>query len=299
MTDWTIQTLRELDLRYAEAGVHPHQRPFRAASEILGDVFSIRAGGNPDAKRIMDAYAEMMPEVRDNWPGMGIGIVAVVDQVRRVTVPVVFGSMGVQVWKGLGFASDQEWWTWCREDRDIASGTSFAFADLHDLTYGLDDMRGSASGGLDLWRMATSNVSDFANTLPGTFSVDSVIQPICLAVELSLKAALVQNGADPESFRKRGAEGHDLKRLADRLATELPHRDDSEIGRIVAALPPYVDSRYSPAGLKRLQVVRLALGVQFIAASSVRRFSSRDLAEQMEQAVGPRRADSYLVERMV
>lgn len=287
MADWTIETLRALDLRYAEAGIHPHQRPFRAATEILGDAFSMGVGGNPEVKRIMDAYADMVPEVDDNWPGMGVGIAAVVDQVRRVTVPVVFGSMMVDVAKGLGFASHGEWASWCRDDRDLASRTSFAFADLHDLTYGLDDLRGGTGPELQLWRMATSNVSDFANTLPGTFSVDSVIQPICLAVELSLKAALVRNGADPDSFRKRGAEGHDLKRLAARLAAELPHRDDAEIARIVAAMPAYVDSRYAPAGLTRLQVVRLALGAQFIAASTVRRFSSRDLAGEMERGGWP------------
>ena len=287
MAEWTLETLRELDLRYAEAGIHPHQRPFRAATEILGNSFSLGVGGSPEVKRIIDAYAEMVPEVNANWPGMGVGIAAVVDQVKRVTVPVIFGSMAVEVWKGLGFTSDQDWWSWCREDRDLAAATCFSFADLHDLTYGLDDMRGGAVNGRELWRMATSNVSDFANTLPGTFSVDSVIQPICLAVELSLKAALVQNGADPNSFGKRGAEGHDLRRLAVRLATELPHRDDAEVNRVAAAMPPYVDSRYAPAGLIRLQVVRLALGAQFVAASSVRRFSSRDLAAQMEQGGWP------------
>jgi hypothetical protein len=52
-------------------------------------------------------------------------------------------------------------------------------------------------------------------------------------------------------------------------------------------MPHYVESRYTPAGLTRLQVIRLALGAQFIAASSVRRFSSRDLAAQMEQGGWP------------
>jgi hypothetical protein len=41
-------------------------------------------------------------------------------------------------------------------------------------------------------------------------------------------------------------------------------------------------SRYKPAGLSRLQVVRLALGVQFIAASTLRRISGVDFAAEME-----------------
>jgi hypothetical protein len=71
------------------------------------------------------------------------------------------------------------------------------------------------------------------------------------------------------------------------MATELPHRDDPLVALVVSQLPPYVASRYRPAGLPRLEVVELALGAQFVAASSVRRLSSRDLAGQMEGAGGP------------
>lgn len=186
MADWTIARLRELDLRYASEGVHPHQRPFRAAMDILGGGLSMGVFADPETGRIMDEYRRMLPEVDANWPGMGTGLAAVVDQVRRVTAPVGFGSDRLEAWSALGFASDREWWAWCREDRDIAASTSYAFADLFDFTYGVDDV---VVGGSDepLWRMAASNLSDCANTLPGTFSVDSVVQPVCLTVELSSK----------------------------------------------------------------------------------------------------------------
>lgn len=286
MGSWTKQTLRALDLKYAEQGLHLHQRPFRAAVEILGSAFVMGVGGNPEVQKIMDAYAEMIPEVDANWPGMGVGLTAVVDQVRRFVVPVVFGSPGpISVWSALGFSSQEEWWHWCREDRDLAAGTHFAFADVHDLTYGLDDMRGGNGPELTLWKMATSNLADAANGLPTTFSVDSVLQPICMTAELSLKAALVKNGADPNSFK--GRDGHDLEKLMARLANETPHRDDAIATDIVAHLPPYVASRYAPADLNRLQVVRLALGVQFLAASTGRWFGSRDLAAQMETGGWP------------
>lgn len=286
MRSWTKDTLRALDLKYAEQGLHLHQRPFHAAMEILGSAFVMGFGGNPEVQKIMDAYAGMIPEVHANWPGMGVGLTAVADQVRRFVVPVVFGSPGpISVWSALGFSSEQEWWHWCREDRALAAGTHFAFADVHDLTYGLDDMRGSNGPELTLWQMATSNLADAANGLPATFSVDSMLQPICMTAELSLKAALVKNGADLNSFK--GRDGHDLEKLMARLTNETPHRDDATATNIVAHLPPYVASRYAPAGLNRLQVVRLALGVQFLAASTVRRFGNRDLAAQMEAGEWP------------
>lgn len=265
-----------------------HQRPFRAATEILGSAFSMGVGGNPEVQEIMDTYRAMIPEVDDSWPGMGIGLAAVVDQVRKITMPVGFGQGALQVWRTLGFDDEKQWWVWCREDQRIAAETHFAVGDLHDLTYGLDDMRGGESADLDLWQMTTSNLADAANNLPTAFSVDSIIQPICMVAELSLKAALVRNGADPDSFSpQKGGEGHNLRKLADRLATELPHRDDAGVRELVDRLPPYVASRYKPAGLTRYDVVRLALGVQFVAASAVRRFSDRNLAAEMETGGWP------------
>lgn len=105
-----------------------------------------------------------------------------------------------------------------------------------------------------------------------------------MTAELTLKAALVKNGADPDAFR--GAGGHDLAKLMDRMSRETPHRDDALATDVVARLPPYVASRYAPAGLNRLAVVRLAIGVQFLAASTVGRFGDRDLAIQMEGGGG-------------
>ena len=290
MNKWTKETLRALDLKYAELGLPLHQRPFRAVMEILGPAFVMGVGGNPEVQKIMDAYAKLVPEVDANWPGMGVGLTAVVDQARHFVVPVIFGNPGpISVWSAVGFTTKGEWWHWCRENLDLAAGTHFAFADIFDLTYGLDDMQSGNGPELTLWRMATSNLADTANGLPTNFSVASVLQPICMTAELSLKAALIKNGSAPNSFR--GRDGHDLEKLMARLANETPHRDDAVAADVIAHLPPYVASRYAPAGLNRLQVVQLALGVQFVAASTVRRFGNRDLAAQLESArwPGPRR----------
>lgn len=281
MSGWTQDDLRRLDLKYAEEGVHAHQRPFRAAMELLGSSFAMGVGGNPEVKHIMDAYAAMIPEVETNWPGAGIGLIASIDQVRKTVFPVVFGQNALQPWQMTGFGSAEEWWNWCRQDRMIAADVALAGADIHDLTMGLNEVEHGNANAVTLWRMAGSNLEDAANTLPAAFSHDSVIQPICMVAELSMKAALVWDGVDPESFRK-GKDGHNLTLLAQRIASSRPHRDDMRVQAVVASLPPYVASRYKPAGLKRLQVVKLAVGVQFIAASTLRRIATADLASQME-----------------
>lgn len=286
MNAWTLHDLRRLDLKYAEEGIHRHQRPFRAAVELLGSGFVMGVGGNPEVKRIINAYAAMMPEVETSWPGAGIGLIASVDQVRKTIVPVVFGQIALQPWQMVDFSSAEEWWNWCRQDRAIAAEVAHAGADLHDFTAGFNEVERGNADAVALWQMARSNLEDVANTLPTTFSHDSVIQPVCMVAELSMKAALVWDGVDPESFR-RGKDGHNLVVLAQRMAAARPHRDDMRVQAVVANLPPYVASRYKPAGLKRLQVVRLALGVQFIAASSLRRIVAVDLAGEMEAGEWP------------
>jgi hypothetical protein len=73
MKKWTLGTLRALDLKYAKEGLHMHQRPWRAAMEILGAPFSMGVGGNPEVQEIMAAYEAMHPRgeqflARDgNW----------------------------------------------------------------------------------------------------------------------------------------------------------------------------------------------------------------------------------------
>ncbi len=290
MAKWTDDDILALDRKYAEQGLPLHQRPFRAAMEIMKVEIESAFYDGSDFPQIERDYARLIPEVDSSWPGMGIGLVGSVDRVRKVTLPVVFGRIALQPWEALGFKSLEEWWEWCRKDRQIAADSAYVFADLHDFRHGLDELRGASAEAATLWRMASSNLEDLGALLPSAFSVDTAIQPVCMTAELSLKALLVHEGVDASSFK--GKKGHDLAGLTQRASSARPHRDDARIAAVIHTLPGYVASRYSPAGLTRLQVVRLALGVQFVAASTVRRLTNTDLAAQMEadEWPGPRAA---------
>lgn len=275
---WTDEDIFKLDARFAKEGIHPHQRPFRAAVELLGLSFSI-GGGDNSVHEIAEAYRRLIPEVDSTWPGFGVGIAASMDQVRRITLPVLYGEHSIEVWKELGFESALEWFAWCRKDSDIAAQSSFAYADAHDFAYGLSEVKDLKPAATELWIMARSNLEDVANALPTSFSMDSIVQPVCLIVELALKACLVWHGVDPDSFK--GRTGHNLVDLAARLRRLAPHDDDSLIAESVAEMPDYVASRYRPQGLTRLRVVKLALAAQFIAASTLRRVASSNLSSEM------------------
>ena len=292
MTTWTDQDLLRLDAEFAEAGVVMHARPMRAAVSILGGSFVIGVLGNPDVDRVMEDYRRLFPQVDEAWPGKGVGLTASVDTVRKVTVAVIFGTCSISIHQSLGFQSHEEWVRWCRGDTAIAACSAFSFADLYDLTYGVDG--GKVQPPSELWRMALSNLEDVANILASGFSVDSVVQPICLTAELSMKAVLIDLGADPKALARREV-GHNHEELARRLAALSPHRDDPIVAAVAAALPDYVQSRYTVAGLTRLSVVKLALGVQFIAASASRRIGDQDFAAELErdQWPGPRNPAFY------
>lgn len=284
---WTSTDLRALDLKYAKAGVKPHARPLRAAVELLGGDFSMGVFANPEVKKITEAYRALFPHVDEIWPGMGIGLAVSGDQARKVTLGVDFGSPTVTPWQAIGFKDEGSWWLWCQEDPQIAAGTALAFADLHDFANGVEVLAPSHAGAADLWHMAASNLSDVGTILPTTPGVDSVLQPICLTAELSLKGALTYLG-EKYAFK------HHLSVLSASLAKVKPHRDDGLISEVIKRFPDYVDSRYKAEGLTRFDVVRLALAAQFIAASSVRRLGPVDLAQAMEGDSWPGKRQPFL-----
>lgn len=290
---WTDDDLLRLDARYAEAGIPFHARPLRAAMDLLGNRFVI-GGGNTEVHAITQAYSRLIPEVNTTWPGKGIGLAASIDRVRKVTVGVVYGKTAIIPEKALGFDNHEEWSRWCRNDPTIAASSCFAFADLFDLTYGIDELRHSSPVAAEYWHLALSNLEDVANVLSSGFSVSSVLQPICLTAELAMKANLIHSGIDPKALSNRDV-GHRHAVLARRMREASPHRDDEMVAAIATALPDYVSSRYQAAGLTRLNVVNLALGVQFIAASSIRRLTSRDLAREMEQSEWPGPRKTFLL----
>ena len=292
MATWTDDDLLALDAKYAVEGMAFHARPLRAAMDILGANFLLGPDPDPEASSIAEAYARLFPEVNRTWPGMGTGLAASVDRIRKVRVPVVYGSMRFAPYEALGFSDARQWEGWCRNDRAVAAKSCFAAADIFDLTYGFDDLRGRSRVADDHWTLALSNLETVANTLGENFSAPAVTQAVCMTAELSLKAALLYLGEEARTLAGRKY-GHKVDRLAEFLAEKVPHRDDPLVGKIVRRLPDYVGSRYSVTDLGRLELVELGLGVQFVAASSVRRLTDRDIALRMEDADWPGARQKY------
>ncbi len=165
----------------------------------------------------------------------------------------------------------------------------FAFADMHDLVYGIDELKTFAqTRAFELWCKATEQLATTTSRLAASGAPgEAILQTIGLTTELALKGSLLHLGVPEDSLSKRGY-GHNYQALANKLIEMQPHRDDCMLRSVVNKLPDYVESRYHYTGVTRLQIVELALGAQFAAASAVRRISRRDIAAQVEAHGGPR-----------
>ena len=86
MKSWTDHDILRLDTQYAKADIALPSRPLRAAMNLLSSNFVLGVSGNPQVNAITEAYRRLVPEVDTTWPGLGIGIAASVDRVRKITV---------------------------------------------------------------------------------------------------------------------------------------------------------------------------------------------------------------------
>ena len=285
MASWTDKDLLEMNAKYAAEDVAFHVRPLRAAIEILGGSFSLDLLSNPEVSTIGEAFMRLIPEVDYTWPKLGIGLAASGDRVRLVRVPVMYGKVTIVPHEMIDFGDWQQWEAWCMHDPAIVAMSCFAVADMFDLACGYSDLRGKSQIAENYWTLTLSNLETVAKTLSNNFLVPAVTQNVCMTAELSLKAALLFLGVEEKTLASRKF-GHNVDRLAELLAEKVPHRDDLLVGEIVQRLPKYVDSRYSVTHRTRLELIKLGLGVQFVAASSMRRLTDRDLALQMEENDG-------------
>src|SRR5690606_30114871 len=112
----------------------------------------------------------------------------------------------------------------------------------------------------------------------------SVLQPICLTAELSMKGTLLHLGIPERDLRNPKLFGHNLFKLGEKMVQVESHKDDQLLLGMLNKFPNYVEDRYRETQLTRLEVISIALSAQFIAASSVRRVSGRDLSSQIENS---------------
>jgi hypothetical protein len=272
-----------IDSTLLDQGVPLHGRPFHVAiaymrsEQIEGDFLSPTIW-----TPLMEIYHQLYPSGDFAVPAVLIGGVAFRDQFYRARVSLGYGRISVDPLKCIDIGP-QELEAISRQHPDQVWRAVYSVGDLWDFGYGVDDLRrenAEVTGHLENARAA---IVATAQTLSQSGEADNVVQSACLTAELSMKGVLAKLGVDEARRRKLGGNGHGLAAIAAALIEKVPGPSDARLVRVAGEFPNYVNSRYVAHGLKRIDLVELAMKAQFVAADAVRRVTDRDFVSLIEQ----------------
>lgn len=293
-----ITKIMAMDEVLMREGIPPDQRAFVFAQRMMAEAGVISyplSDARFEAYR--QAFRSVFPNAEKTGGWIGYGLAASLDDVRQVTVPLVFGTTAIHVYSLCGFDSHDAWAVWVRGRPAIADQTTFAAFDAMDFAYGVMDYQPSSPDrdGSAFFATARSNLEEIAKRLPESGTYQTLSQNIHLVAETAMKAVLADKGVPDTELRKRTL-GHDLEALSARMAELAPQPDDdSLIASLLDLFPNYVAGRYQPDTRSRLQVVRNALAAQFMAASSSRRLvPDRNMCARLAEEGLHRDASFYL-----
>lgn len=271
----TEEFLRKVDDRLIEEDVAPHQRPFSVMAKwmdekgIYGDFLDERRW-----KSLMTAYKKLYPTGDFSMPGLLSAGVAIRDRMYPVHVGITFGTVSIDPLKMI---------TISREELSSIFNTHpqegwkalYGVCDIWDFAYSIDDLRSNDHAATDLLNNARSAITATARTLLGATDTDSAVQSCCLAAELSLKGVLTILGVPDKTIKSLS---HNLVKAADLLMSIKSNSNDQMLRDACDNFPNYVSTRYSSHGLKRVELMALAMRSQFVAAEALRRVSDRNFA---------------------
>jgi hypothetical protein len=227
---------------------------------------------------LMDIYRRLYPSGDFSMPALLVGGVALRDLMYPVHVHVGYGTFSVEPLKCIQI-TQEELNLIFRHYPEQGWRAFYSVCDLWDFGYGTADLISYGSPARDLLNNARSSVVATPRILSGIIDIDSAVQTACLTAELSMKAALTHLGWTEQELRKLS---HHLTKLAEALIGTKPTLNDDRLRIACTKFPNYVESRYSPHGLTRLELMALAMRAQFVAADAIRRVADRNLAGDME-----------------
>jgi hypothetical protein len=269
----------EMDAKLIAEDVKLHARPFHVVTAwmsekgLSGDVLDARIW-NP----LMSFYRRLYPSESFSIPPLLIGGVGLRDRMYFVRVDLIFGEMTVNPVECIDITRDELTLIFNHYPEQFWKAF-YGVCDLWDFAYGVDDLIGRSSPAHDLLKNARSSLVAISRTLSGELDIDGAVQSACLTAELSMKAALVHLGTTDAQLRKLS---HRLPSLANAIIDAKPTPTDDRLRVACNKFPDYVSTRYSSHGLKRIELMELAMRAQFVAADAIRRISSRNMGEYME-----------------
>ncbi|MBD2493501.1 hypothetical protein [Nostoc sp. FACHB-280] len=273
----------EVDDELIKESVEPFQRPLAAYMRIaqrLKPGSSCILESDPLFNAVNYIYGELYRPSDIHMPPMHIGAFMFRDVFFPLRIPLIFGSPVINPVDFLIDVPDiQKRWLLT----DQQSGLAFfdQVIDLMDFVYGLDDLEKIGqvpNKTVEYWCLAKQQLEAAAATVLGSFNKYAVIQNCCISTELLLKGTLIAKGIDEKTLAsKQKGYGHDLEKLVDKTAQQLPNFDRETVLFVVKQLPDYVESRYEAKNLSRLDIGNFLMNTQFVGGEILRQFSDRNL----------------------
>jgi hypothetical protein len=198
------------------------------------------------------------------------------DLFARFDVPLIFGEPNIDILELVDLTEYQK--GWLASDSVQSARFQDQGLDLLDFGYGMSEFghgRSLPPLSRDLIFRSHIHLESAAATASGPFDFRGTIQSALLGSELALKAGLAAHGISEQGL-KRGF-GHDQKKAAAKLAQLEGSFDGDRVGRVVAAYPDFVATRYAGPQPSRSEVGHVLMGAQYVASEVTRRFSDRDM----------------------
>lgn len=277
---WTDAEIRDLDYEYCLQAIHPYHRAMKAIID-LGNKYAfsfqispIASSNEQLAELVRKDYIRLFPHVSKPLPGLGHGIVAALESVKKVSVGVPFGIDTLFLPHQLGFASYQDLQEWCYKKEHIVREVSAACYDVLSFHNAFAKLKAELveDSEEDLaWSAVAANLNFIADGLSSAGDPEAAKCNIQLMIEMAFKALLYRYGYTGKEWLSRSpnglARGQDLAWLHEEVMQLNLHPTDTAIATVLACLDDFLHGRFQDGNLRRLQIIKLVLSAQAIVAN--------------------------------
>jgi hypothetical protein len=290
MSEMSKEQLRDLviaaDDEALEEGAAPNQRSLRVISKVmkkLGYVGYVLFGNgaHPMVAEIISVHSSLYRPSDLGMGGVHGGIFMFRDVFARIYIPIGYGKVTIDPFTLTDLTKNQLGWLATRPT-DLQSFLE-QFEDIMDFAGGVGgyaDYKRPPGAALELLWLAAFQLQAAAAALSVAFDFRGAIQSALIGVELAIKGGLVAGGATEKDYKSHG---HNLDSAARHFAEKNAAFDLNRVLRVIAALPPYVASRYSASQPGRIETGHIAMGCQFIAGEVMRQVTGYTIRSAMAE----------------
>lgn len=274
-----LYVVGQADAELFRAGMDVGRRDWEVVSLIMqrfGFESYVMAGpGTPPILERVKAAFRSIYRPQDIAMGGHIGVFMYRDIFARISVPIVFGTVGINPFDFVELTPVQR--RIIQTEPDEMASYLDQFADVGDIQYGTMELNppfASMELAVRFISLARLHLHAAAAVLTGGYDHRGAVQSALLATELALKSGAATQGLVEIEIKKRFS--HDLSALASFVGSAWSAFDIDRVGRVLSKQPQYAPNRYSPQQPERREVGHLVMGAQYLVSEVVRQMSDRD-----------------------